>query len=629
MKIRSKIIYGYLLALLIALVGTGTGLLVGNHHQQKALKARQTASRQRQFISKLQVDILYNRPTKQLTTHLQNPQIFRRESMEFIERIEKIEKILNTQNQSGKTSTLKGLNPLLKNYEITVSNFIGKTRKIINRVDTLLNASPNNREEAQKLIVNLAKSREFANFVEFSDELSKFYTLAEKQENASEFYLLQAEKSRTQIIIVSLGISIAIGNILALYISRTIAYPIQNLNKIALQVTKQDNFTLQAPVDTKDEIGLLASSFNQLIYRVNKLLQEQQTYTEKLEYTKDAADAANKAKSEFLANMSHELRTPLNGILGYTQILQQSEELQEKENHGLQIIYECGFHLLTVINDILDISKIEAGKFELQLADIYFPYFLTRVTEICRLEAEKKGIKFIYEPDKNLPEGILADEKRLRQVLLNLLNNAIKFTDRGSVIFRVKYIKSDELAKQPFAFIRFQVEDTGIGISDSERAKIFNYFEQGGNKKYQIEGTGLGLAISQKIVELMGSKIKIDSQMGLGSTFSFEVSFDITDDLKQTWKYDKTENIKLSSAINNSTLIKDDEKVILPATEDLQKLLELTQHGSLSKILKTAEEIARQDSKYIPFTQKIVQLVKLCELEQVEELLKTSLKIAG
>ena len=619
MKIRNKIIYGYLLALLIALVGTGTGLFVGNHHQQKALEARQKASKRRQFLSRLQVDILYNRPTKQLTTHLQNPQIFQLECLKFVERIEKIHKMLNTHNKSGKISTSKDLEVLLKEYEITVAKFASKSQNVINKIDELFIASPNNRQEAQKLVINLAKSREFAKFIDFSDELTNFYTLAERQENFSETYLLDAENSRNQIILISLGISIAIGIILALHISRTIATPIQILNKIALQVTKEDDFTLQATFKTKDEIGLLASSFNQLIYRVNKLLHEQQIYTEKLEYTKEAADAANKAKSEFLANMSHELRTPLNGILGYAQILQQSEELQGKENHGLQIIYECGCHLLTVINDILDISKIEAGRFELQFTDIHFPNFLERVTEICSLSAIKKGINFIYEPDKNLPVGILADEKRLRQVLLNLFNNAIKFTEQGSVTFRVKHVKSEKSIKQNIASISFQVEDTGIGISDSERAKIFGSFEQGSDKKYQIEGTGLGLAISQKIVELMGSNIQVESKLGLGSTFSFEVSFDISN--KLNWEYDKIENIKLSSTIN-----KNDTELVLPTVEDLQQLLELTQHGSLSKILKIAEEIARQDSKYIPFTEKVVQLVKLCELEEVEELLKTSIK---
>lgn len=633
MKIRNKIIYGYLLSLWIALAGTVTGLFVGNYHQQKALETRQKVSRKRQFISKLQVDILYNRPTKQLTTHLQNPQIFRREGMKFIERIEKIQKTLNIHNKSGKISTSKELARLLQEYEITVTKFLIQSRIIITKANKFLSSSPNNKEEGQKLVVNLAKSPEFAKFVEFSDKLEYLYQIAEKQENSSEIYLLKAEKSRTQIIIISLGISIVIGIIIALYISRTIAHPIQTLNKIALQVIKEDNFALQAPVKTKDEIGLLAASFNQLIDSVNKLLQEQQIYTEKLEYTREVADAANKAKSEFLANMSHELRTPLNGILGYTQILRQSEELQQKDNHGLQIIYECGSHLLTVINDILDISKIEAGKFELQFSDIHFPYFLERVIEICRLEAEKKEINFIYELDKNLPEGILADEKRLRQVLINLLNNAIKFTDKGSVTFRVKFNQSEKLAKQNIVSINFQVQDTGIGLADSERVKIFHSFEQGGEKKYQIEGTGLGLAISQNIVELMGSKIQVESKLGVGSTFSFEVSFNISDKWKQqipanhqdhsklNYKYDNAENINLSSTFN-----KENAQLILPIAEDLQKLLELTQHGSLSKILKTAEEIAQQDSKYIPFTQEIIQLVKLCELEEVEELLKTSLQ---
>ncbi|PLZ91510.1 hybrid sensor histidine kinase/response regulator [Fischerella muscicola CCMEE 5323] len=252
---------------------------------------------------------------------------------------------------------------------------------------------------------------------------------------------------------------------------------------------------------------------------------------QELRQAEETAKNSSQAKSEFLANMSHELRTPLNGILGYTQILQRTEPLTEKGRKGVSIIYQCGSHLLTLINDVLDLSKIEARKLELNPIDFYFPAFLDSVIEICRIRAEQKVIGFDAQLDPNLPTSIRADEKRLRQVLLNLLGNAIKFTEQGSVTFKVEVIGNREwiIGKEkrpnqlPITKIRFQVTDTGVGIASEQIQKIFLPFEQVGNHKRQTEGTGLGLAISQKIVSLMSSQIQVKSEFGKGSTFWFEV----------------------------------------------------------------------------------------------------------
>lgn len=251
---------------------------------------------------------------------------------------------------------------------------------------------------------------------------------------------------------------------------------------------------------------------------------ERKRIERELRQAEEIANNASQAKSEFLANMSHELRTPLNGILGYAQILQRTETLSQKGSKGIGIIYECGSHLLTLINDVLDLSKIEARKLELYLTGCYLPAFLDSVSEICRIRAEQKVIQFNLQLDPDLPIGIFADEKRLRQVLINLLSNAIKFTHQGSVTFRVTVINQALNDKQQTIHtIRFEVIDTGSGITSEQVEKIFLPFEQVGNQKRQIEGTGLGLAISQKIIALMGSQIQVKSELGKGSTFWFEL----------------------------------------------------------------------------------------------------------
>ncbi len=264
------------------------------------------------------------------------------------------------------------------------------------------------------------------------------------------------------------------------------------------------------------------------------------TESVQLEIEKQANELASQTKTEFFANMTHELRTPLNGILGYAQILRRAQNLDENQLRGINAIYQSGNHLLMLINDILDLSKMEAHKLALDPETVHLSSFIEGITGISRLRAEQKNISFSYEVIGNLPVGINVDDKRLRKILIHLLNNAITFTDTGQVIFRVVRIidKNYSVKKgtipfdrkiSEFVTLRFEIEDTGVGMTPEQLKKIFFPFEQVGDAIRQAEGTGLGLAISRQLVELMGGEIFVESEENKGSFFCFEITLPVVD----------------------------------------------------------------------------------------------------
>jgi CheY-like chemotaxis protein len=232
------------------------------------------------------------------------------------------------------------------------------------------------------------------------------------------------------------------------------------------------------------------------------------------------AQAASSAKSNFLSNMSHEMRTPMNAIIGMTMIGKSAADM-EKKDYAFEKIEGASGHLLGVINDVLDMSKIEAGKLELSLADFNFEKMLQKATNVIGFKAQEKHQNLSVSLDPEIPPALIGDDQRLTQVITNLLTNAVKFTpENGSILLDTHFVKEEN----GLCTIQIDVKDTGIGISEEQQSRLFTVFEQAESSiSRKFGGTGLGLAISKNIIELMGGRIWIDSELGKGATFAFTV----------------------------------------------------------------------------------------------------------
>ena len=329
-----------------------------------------------------------------------------------------------------------------------------------------------------------------------------------------------------------LGVLLAflLASFMAILLRAKIAGSISRLTKATNQIMEGD-FDTKAIVESGDEIGVLATTFNQMTYYLKQSRQDLENYSHILEErsfalaeAKEAAEIANQTKSNFLANISHELRTPLNVILGFTQILSRDTSLSSEQQETLRIINHSGEHLLLLINDVLEVTKIESGKTSMHYSDLDLEDLLDSLREMLRLKAEDKGLKLFLIRNEGLPRYIKTDAGKLRQILINLLSNAIKFTDQGIVKLQVKNLDSPTAETPndnlPVVNLLFEVIDTGMGIAEKDIKRLFEPFVQTASGIKSQQGTGLGLAISRKFAQLMGGNITVVSEPAQGSTFS-------------------------------------------------------------------------------------------------------------
>jgi len=332
---------------------------------------------------------------------------------------------------------------------------------------------------------------------------------------------------------------------------------------------------------------------------------DQKKSEDALRQAKNAIEMANRTKNEFLANMSHELRTPLNGILGHAQFLLRDSRLAKDQKETIDTVIQCGNHLLTLINDILELSRIEAHIISLDLKEFHMTMFLKHIVEMGKYQAIQKGIAFIDQTQIDLKNDIvIGDDRRLRHILLNLIGNAIKFTHAGDVTFKVQH--KDK-------YTRFSVSDTGIGISKDQLSKINNVLNRKPERQDFNQDIGMGLTVCHRLVNMLGSQLHVSSEMGKGSTFWFDIELRyINDNTHNTLEH-----------VDSEKQAEKDTTIILPKEHDIQELKSLARVGKVFAIETYVADLAKTNELLIPFKLKIESFTRVFQLNELMNYLKS------
>ena len=399
------------------------------------------------------------------------------------------------------------------------------------------------------LAMELMHSKEYHEAkIRIMQPLDVFYKAFEKRtkEKVDEArQILKEQEFRVNAVVL---LSIVLFILSFLIILFRIIYPIDNLRNVMLKLSKNDMEVELEKNKFDDEVGDMIGAVEIFKDNTQKLI----TSEHQIKLAMQEATTANKAKSIFLARMSHELRTPLNAILGFTNILKKSMNTSNQEKENLNIIKRSADHLLSIINEILELSKIEAGKMELSPKEFNFYELIKDIENLFATRYETKGLDFSIQISKNLPKYIKADVQRLRQILINLLGNSLKFTKKGEI----KLVIYETHNK-----IFFELKDSGIGISKENLEKVFKPFVQVKQDSYTEQGTGLGLAITKELITLMGGNIYVKSEVNVGTQFYFSINYEKVEEKNFVQKNEEKEIIGVKNEnFTKTILVVDDIK---------------------------------------------------------------------
>ena len=549
-KLKHKLIGGYAIALSVASLGTLNGVWLGNHYQQRALTLRNQAASEQKFLNQLQIDILYNRPAKQLIPYLHSPEDFQRESQALIQRMETIKADVVAYNRQHSTAILADLPILLQDYEQTVDRVLEKTHTFVETVDPLI-GQPGQSKTSRSILLELLRSQEFVEFIEFPSQLFPLNQMANNYETMAGVALQDAESLRMKVILSSLALSILISSVLSWHLSRAIAHPLAAVTQTAQQVTQDENFDLRVMVNTDDEVGSLAIAINQLIYRVGTLLEQQRQSASMQELYQNEKMAM---LGRMVSEVAHEINNPVNCIYGNLK----HANVYIDDLFSLLNVYDEAFPQLpepvlakteAIDREFIEtdlpklIQSMSAGAERTKQIVLSLRNFsrLDNATptwvnlQVCLDDTLmilsnrlKRGIKVVQNYGEIPP--VQGYSGPLYQVFTNLIGNAIdalldaQITDPEIVI--TTQIQTDAPTTDP-STIEIQIQDNGPGIAPEYLSRVFEALF---TTKPVGVGTGLGLAISQQIIEQKHQgRLVCESTLGQGTTFTVVLPLQMVD----------------------------------------------------------------------------------------------------